>query len=319
MATTRLLVLGDSVTWGQGLLPAQKFTTQVATALGFTAAETQMLAHSGAIIGVNAPEDAHAPLDGEVPTAFPSILQQVDAYKTPETITHIVVNGGINDTDVKTILNPLTSVTKLQHMVRTHCQTGMRALLAAILARYRHPDLRIVVTGYFPILSSESLQTDHTVDIAWQFLQQRGVNIPFLPGLNLPLTPSHISAHFSSRFLFLSKTITLCETFWKDSSRWLRQAVQDTNATLGTSRVSFADAPFTERNAALASDPWLWGVNIDPMLSPMDPVAPARQIACRRDEPDVFRRFACDRASAGHPNVTGAKQYTEAILKLWKP
>ena len=41
----------------------------------------------------------------------------------------------------------------------------------------------------------------------------------------------------------------------------------------------------------------------------MDPVAGPRREAFRRDEPDFLRRFACDRASARHPNPTGAQQF----------
>ena len=316
--TVRFLVLGDSITWGQGLLPTQKFSMQVATALGFKPEETLVFAHSGAIIGADDSGESHPRLDGEVPAAFPSILEQVDFCQTPDTITHIVLTGGINDTDLKTILNPLTQKDKLRNLVRTHCHTGMKALLNAVLARYRHPELRIVVTGYFPILSEESLESDQAVDIAWRFLQQRGIDVPLLHGLELPLAPIHISAHFSARFVLLDKTVELCKIFWKDSTQWLSKAVQDTNAAHGANRVSFADPGFEESNAGLASHTWLWGVNFDPELSPMDPVAGPRREACRRDEPDFLRRFACDRASAGHPNPTGAQQFASAILKVWQ-
>lgn len=42
--TVRFLVLGDSITWGQDLLETQKFSMQVATALGFKPEETLVFA-----------------------------------------------------------------------------------------------------------------------------------------------------------------------------------------------------------------------------------------------------------------------------------
>jgi hypothetical protein len=47
----RVVTLGDSVTWGQGLLGAEKFDAMAAAALGPNA--PQRLAHSGAVIGAH--------------------------------------------------------------------------------------------------------------------------------------------------------------------------------------------------------------------------------------------------------------------------
>ena len=64
-----------------------------------------------------------------------------------------------------------TSVDKLQHLVRTHCYDDMRVLLDRVLATFQHPELRVAVTGYFPILSEDSLASDQTIELAWQFMQ----------------------------------------------------------------------------------------------------------------------------------------------------
>jgi len=63
------------------------------------------MAHSGAVIGVDSGAPAGS-CDGEVPTAFPTILQQCEA--APDTSVNLVIlNGGINDIDIRYILNPL--------------------------------------------------------------------------------------------------------------------------------------------------------------------------------------------------------------------
>jgi len=51
-----------------------------------------------------------APADGEVPVPQPTILQQVAGYDgDPDAVGIILLNGGINDFDVRFILKPLTA------------------------------------------------------------------------------------------------------------------------------------------------------------------------------------------------------------------
>ena len=57
---------------------------------------------------------------------------------------------------------------------------------------------------------------------------------------------------------------------------------------------------------------WLFGINAD--LSPEDPMAAARRASCNACLDDFLRREQCYRASAGHPNLTGAQKFADAIL-----
>src|SRR5712671_5158526 len=136
----RMVTFGDSVTWGQGLLDPQKLHTIIATHLGFAPAETLLVAHSGAIIGADAADRPDPRLHGEVPHPFPTILQQITRYNTPDTVVLIIINGGINDVGVTTILNPLTSVAKLQHLTDNACRVDLQTLLRAVLQRFTHPE-----------------------------------------------------------------------------------------------------------------------------------------------------------------------------------
>src|SRR2546422_11261103 len=75
----RVVVMGDSVMWGQGLLEADKIHSRVTNllrdCLGYGPFEIINLAHSGATIGLG-DATVRAPLNGEVPTSYPTILQQ---------------------------------------------------------------------------------------------------------------------------------------------------------------------------------------------------------------------------------------------------
>jgi len=61
----------------------------------------------------------------------------------------------------------------------------------------------------------------------------------------------------------------------------------------------------------------LWGISLDDDLSPQDQVGAARRPLCDNAHPDpsqMLERQLCYRASAGHPNVEGAVQFSKQIL-----
>jgi lysophospholipase L1-like esterase len=286
-----MLVLGDSVTWGQGLRDGQKMHDIVRDTLARTKGPVQclLLAHSGAVIGV----DSGAPTgacDGEVPTAFPTILQQCDA--APDSNVNLVIlNGGINDIDIRYILNPFTEQDDLADTTRRFCGKDMAVLLDRALTRF--PAARIVVTSYYPILSPES----HV-----------GLLDDFMLTIGLPIEP--ITRLIDDNVVY-ERIVSNCELFFDESTKALQGAIAAANAH-APGRAAFAAPPFTEDNAALAPKAWLFGIKED--LSPEDPVAAARRASCDKCTDDFLRREQCYRASCGHPNVTGAQQFAAAIL-----
>ena len=294
MTLSRLVVFGDSVNWGQGLRTSHKFSTLVRdslTARGL-ALTVQMLAHSGATIGVRGPT-AVARIDGEVPVSSPTLVEQVARYADdPDQTAVIILNGGINDIDIRVILNPLTTQADLRHEIEQFCYEDMQTVLLQVLAKFPRAD-RIIVTSYYPILSPDS----RPLRVPF-LLQTYGVGVPF----------------FVDSQAVLTKTVALCMQFWTESSLHLQRAVMACNAAAGETRVRYAAVPFTAGNAVFASDPWLFGLNGD--FSPQDEVALDRRAACdlNIDPFDVFAREGCYRASAGHPNVRGAAAYAQAIV-----
>lgn len=296
MTDIRMVVMGDSVPWGQGLEPAEKFHSLVKVALTGSDCDQSctLLAHSGATIGVGV-DTTHDPIDGEVPTSYPTIVQQCAAFAdSPETVDLVLLNGGINDVDFRTIVNPFTDTSDLRDMIKQYCFVDMKTLLQSVVSKFTKPSAKIVVTSYFPILSAQS-----HLPLIEPFLATIGVSLP--PFVNV------------LDGLVWNKIIAHCSLFYDESSRLTQKAIRQVNRSPeGAGRVFFAQPPFTAANSALAPDAWLWGVNPD--LSAQDPVKAARHEACNLFETDIVQRETCYRASVGHPNLIGAQKYSEAIL-----
>src|SRR5204863_7668729 len=102
MAASKIVVFGDSVNWGQGLLTQHKFSTLARNGLAGagTSLTVQMLAHSGATIGVRGP-DTPTRIDSEVPVSYPTVMEQVALYDDDaDDVAVVILNGGINDVDI---------------------------------------------------------------------------------------------------------------------------------------------------------------------------------------------------------------------------
>ena len=293
MANRLLVAFGDSVIWGQGLEDEHKFVNQVADAKGL---RLRMHAHSGATIGVG--DTYQGRCGSEAPNSYPTILQQLAACTDdPADTDLILVDGGINDIGVNTILSPFTSDAYLRNVTRRYCHDDMVTLLHQVLARFTNATTRVVVTSYFPVFSPKS-DFSQVPD----YLAARGLTPP--PSL-------HTRAE---RELFVLRSVDLAMLFWRESRAQLARAVADA----GSSRVVFADVPFTEDNAMFAPAAWLFNVHFaGGQFVPEDEVIEARHQQCVLCHPrEPFKVQLCDIASAGHPNVTGARSFAETILAM---
>jgi hypothetical protein len=258
------------------------------------------LAHSGAVIGVGATVKRQR-VDGEVPIAYPTIVEQVDAFAgNPAEVIAVLVNGGINDVDIRNILNPFVPQATLRALIEEYCYDSMRVLLELILLRFDNPATPVIVTPYYPVLSPLS----KPFGVPW-LLASEGLALP--PGADLVAGTNIVVAK--------------CMQFWHESAAALTRAVAEVNAPLPQPRITLADPGFTEDNAVFAGVPWLFGLANDVILSPQDEVIPERRAACDAAFPpaDWGARFQCYRASAGHPNAIGARRYADAILAALGP
>jgi lysophospholipase L1-like esterase len=295
----KLLVIGDSVCWGQGLVESHKFSKIVAAALGAPTPEN--FAHSAAIIGAQNSNVA-APVDGEVPVPLPSIIQQLLKCQDPNDVDLMIVNGGINDVGIGRILSPWTSTAVLDQSVHQHCGLDMAILLARVGRAITKPGARVVVPGYYTILSSDST---HFTDKAQLFmlLEMNGVAAGSLA----------LSQSFDSLQL-LQTVVENCHEFFVRSTAELANAVVQANHQFGGNpKFTFVPLPFTDENAVFASHPLLWGLKRN--LEAEDEV-----VAERRPQCDLVyghnlpKLIQCQRASAGHPNVEGAAKISASIL-----
>ena len=286
-----LIVFGDSVTWGQGLADHHKMSSLVASSLA--GLQVVMLAHSGGVIGHTGQPCGGPAAPGEIPESCPNIIEQINAY-TGDTndVPLVIVDGGINDIGVETILNPFTSSADLQIETDNYCHKRMGELLALLVARFPNPATRFAVTSYFPILSNAS--HPFSIPILMEFF---GIKLPSF----VPTAP------------IIGKVIANCQQFWQQSNLALQAAVDETNVAAGSKRVRFANPGFTDQNSVFAPNAWLFGLMFD--FEPEDEVIALRHAQCDvAFAGDILAREKCYRASAGHPNPTGAQQFANAIL-----
>jgi lysophospholipase L1-like esterase len=310
--TFRILAFGDSVVWGQGLEEPNKFRSLVEQVIrqrhGDIGVYKDVRAHSGATlkprIGGTAFQNR---LNGEVPTSFPTIFDQVlefeDAPDAKEDFDLILLDGGINDVNVRTIISPLTLAAQLTSQITTSCHDDMLELLKELTATFTKA--RIIVTGYYQIISDQSDLV--LLDV---FMIALGLDLAAIPGaifagIATPEVRGKVSAN--------------CALFASEANCQLKTAVDEANAALGPGvapRVFFADPKFDPANAALAPDSLVYGIHAD--LSPDDPasVAGPRAIACDAAGLPPTDVPLCKRASIGHPTAKGAQAYANAILPL---
>lgn len=342
-----MLVLGDSVMWGQGLREEAKFYSIVHRWLEarFTDRAVHkpvVKAHSGATI---LPQEPCPQSDGEVNIGTPTIKSQVEQaareYRArpggAETVDLILVNGSINDLGFPSILNILSKEDSLKKATRSSCER-MRALLDDIALAF--PQARIVVTNYYPIIS-EQTPRETLLDLAaaaftgpaygrvreWiaKMLRRRG-----------PL-------NWANDSLF-KKLVKRSRVWYEVSDATLKEAVDDLNKhrpfsspSLVGPRALFAQVEFKPEHGYGAPSTLLWRVRqdlghpnsfinlitedhlFDTRLSKCaSPFAEGDQSSCQFTGRTGIDLVTCRLAAAGHPNEEGAVKYAEAIISQLK-
>jgi hypothetical protein len=193
-----------------------------------------------------------------VPALGPTILYQCNTYTgDPAAVKVVLMNGGINDVDLRFILSPTTKPSDLHARIEQYCYTDMKSLLKRATEKFSDANCGIILVGYYPILAPMS-------DPA---------AVPFL--LKARGIPD--ADHLMRSPEAISDPRDLAIQFWKESSDCLRQAATEVNSATGN-RITYVLPPFEERNALFADDPWLWGVGID--LAAEDEVVDSRTDAC---------------------------------------
>jgi hypothetical protein len=334
----QMLVLGDSIMWGQGLKPEKKSWWRVKCWLQEKTGrevKERIEAHSGALIAA-APTSAPRFIssDGEVNLPFPTVNEQLDHAisfyaKDGSKADLILVNGCANDVGVSNLLNAAASPEAMREAISARCGTDMHNLLRRITDSF--PDAYVLVTGYYRLVSRDTADN------------------PFLRLLVKKLNNERPEARHVSDNEMRSRLIALSELWYKDSTASLVKAVDGVNAELhernSPGRVSFVEIEFWPEHSFAASDTLLWNFmfgstnlsgfrQVIIILSlgvaaykPNDDVRENRVKSCNEtfkppregkesEEEKRTRKdslLICRYASLGHPNSMGALIYAEAI------
>jgi lysophospholipase L1-like esterase len=329
-----MLVIGDSIMWGQGLRDEEKFSTRVKCWLEEKTNREVKLhveAHSGAVISGSAlAQPTFTTSDGEVNLTSPTINEQLDHaiefYKQNQaTPSLILLNGCINDVGVKNLLAASTNFEDLRAQAQQSCGEKMQRLLLRV--RNSFPQSQVVVAGYYPIVSVE------TADNA------------FLRLLVKKLNNQRPEARRMTDKEMRQRLVAISDEWYKTSTANLAAAVMKTNSDTSSPKVRFAEIQFGPEHLFAAPETLLWTflfastrasgfAKVVVLLSfgtaaykANDHVRESRIRSCeqafkkpkgvkedkkqKEDREDLF--LICRYASLGHPNNMGALVYAEAI------
>jgi lysophospholipase L1-like esterase len=326
-----MLVLGDSILWGQGLDEQHKAWYQVKSWLKENTnrdVRETVEAHSGALVGVNdVPWSNESPPDGEVSSAVPTVNHELNralkAYPNPSQVDLVLVDGCINDVDVRNLLNAANSSGDVKRMATEKCGMPMQALLSRVA--YSFPSAHIIVTGYFPIISEKTPNSLLMKAMARMFYQ-----------------PGPKPAKLKQKDL-RKNLIAVSRTWYQASNAALGDAVDKVAAELVTKgsrqRILFVEIPFPPEFSFNAPETRLWGFNASFLrkllavltlgkvtLKTNDEQRRQRVASCNKqyERPAgetssqrgtrEMRRMLCWYASLGHPNRKGSAIYADAIV-----
>jgi lysophospholipase L1-like esterase len=329
MSPFKVVTLGDSVAWGQGLKPGQKFNQraadQIATRLGVSTdqIQRQQFAHSGAYLRESETKPRLDPSRhrawAEVPWGTPTIFEQAQGPPDPD-VDLVLLTAGINDIGFPTILDPTGTRDDLDRGIRENCYYDVKQLLGRV--RQRYPAAVIMVGGYYPLLSEQSDLKVARVMISLLRLATQSTT-------GARLVSEAIGRRVARRVRF----------FARRQLYWLRVAVTETNGDAATRGpgILFAHPALGPRHSVGAPDNLLFSPDPPDSLqdwwrrfkdrpviealnvNPNDPMIDAREKACQayQHRLGAISQAKCEVASIGHPNQAGAQRYTTAIVSSW--
>ena len=328
-----MLVLGDSIAWGQGLRQEHKAWYLVKTWLEKNSGRPvreRVEAHSGAVIGsVGGSAGNPLPLqDGEVNRGLPSVNDQIEnalrSYANPAKVDLVIVDGCINDLDARRLLNAVNTPEGIREVSQQKCGPPMESLLSRITRTF--PSAHVVVTGYYPILS-ERTESD---------LFMRALAKRFYTG----------AGRMNDKQL-RTRLIEISRQWYEGSNQMLAGAagrIDEQLAAKGSrQRVLFAEVGFLPEHSFAAPQSRLWGFDASTIrkllviltlgrvtLKTNDEQRNQRNASCKQTfrppagetkqqkEARENRIMLCRLAAIGHPNPKGAQMYADAIDKQLK-
>ncbi|HKP38515.1 MAG TPA: SGNH/GDSL hydrolase family protein [Pyrinomonadaceae bacterium] len=329
-----MLVLGDSILWGQGLKDDHKSWNLIKTWLQKSAGvrvRERVEAHAGAVIGnEGTTPPGSLTLYGEISSAWPTLHDQIDdalrAIEDPSQVDLILVDGCINDVNARRLMNAANTPEGIKALAQEKCGAPVEALLERIASSF--PNAHIVVTGYYPVVSDK---TPHDL------FMRKLAKVFYAPTTGTRLKEKEL----------LDQLALVSEAWYAASNHWLMDAVARVNVSLeargSRQRLLFAKIPFLPEHAFAARDSHLWGFDATMPrkllavltlggvnLHANDEVRNQRSSVCEdffkrvKGESDEQKRARKDRlmtcrlSAIAHPNRKGAVMYAEAIQEQLK-
>lgn len=325
-----MLVVGDSLIWGQGLEEKDKFYTLTKNWLQSelkTQVNLKVKAHSGATVFLHdkeiellkkAEKSEAESFYPEVNLSFPSLKTQIDVAKNEfekegkkaESVNLVMLTGGIVDITVAGVLNPLANEKSLKKYITQYCNEDMFRFLEHSAEVF--PNALFAVVGYFPILSPK---TD-TAKMLNAFLEAYSIPRPLKPFSNNILTRPFFR-------IIQKKALNRSRVWFEDSNRELQNAVNRLNSKSGKQRAVFIKSSLTEDSAMETPNTLLFRMGKRGKTE--DTFYDKRLIECKKILGDLRKSIGlkqsvrqCEIAAIAHPNPEGSKVYAEDIKNSLK-
>jgi lysophospholipase L1-like esterase len=341
-----MLVLGDSIMWGQGLLEKHKFSYLVQDWLCQKTnrrVEITREAHSGATIKADGASCPKA--EGEVNISRPTILDQVESalsfYGDGSKVDLVLVDGCANDINFRNIVDPEMTKDRLTKLVGSTCGERGSELLDSVTRAF--PKAWVIVTGYYPVITERTAKNLIT-RLLIRIFQKETAAYKF-----------SILKNDRAKFAHLAD---MSRHWQRESSGRILDNIIKVNQRLRDSgdeaRVWYAEPlSFSPQSGFSAPKSLLWTSGFNSTgraflakflkvimlglknFQPNDEVFSLRQESCQKaaqECPGEFQgspeqsekerkrvarmnRLQCEYAAFGHPNREGARRYAEGITR----
>lgn len=326
----QMLVVGDSLIWGQGLLEKDKTYTHVKQWLESQGrrVELKVKAHSGATLKLHDKEAAalkrgnlneDMATHGEISLSFPVSLTQLktaaEEYRTAnvplEDVKLLLITGCITDIEVANLLSPFQKSSRLPKLIESYCRDDMEDVLDE--AGRLFPNITIAVVSYFPIMGPKSVSSK--VFNVW--LEAMSFPRPLKPVANSVVTRPFLG--------FIKKGAIKRSRIWiTESSARLKEAVERFNAKSNSAKAVFVPTPITEDTSGETPDTLLFRLGKNGRVE--DPLYDLRIERCREPYEKLNKlgglsesKRSCELSAVGHPNPKGAKAYADSAISAISP
>jgi lysophospholipase L1-like esterase len=280
-----MVVIGDSVAWGNGLREENKYYHLVADWLQKALnkpIDVTVYAHSGATIS----GETGKSIDPNLNSGYPTLMDQAKSIQNADDVDLILVSGGINDVGALNIINvnePAAEIQKSSEAI----EVSMENLLTDLLNNNKKA--KIIVTSYYPIVSEDTNEGFITsiVSLVAQIQGSVGEHeIILMNNLNQK------SRLVENSYTFNGASLT-------SLTNAIKRADNDAN------RIGFSMVTFPSNRCYGTSESWLWAlVSLTPLKTNDDQYEYRSSLTS-----DLVNKIN----AMGHPNVDGAKEYARAI------